>query len=138
MHFVWVGILKILHEPAQGCVGFVFAIDIDDVSHVVKLYAQLIDMPVNVVDGEAVSQHILCGNEDHICLWQVIEVIACFQMPQIQHINVVPGSLGSSSAADILHLKVVFVAVLVDGQYIEADTAPLTLPMPKGRGFLVR
>ena len=58
MHFVWVGILKILHEHAQGRGGCVFAIDIDDVSPVIELYAQLIDMPVNVVDGEVVPSSL--------------------------------------------------------------------------------
>ena len=66
MHFCRVGVFEVLHEHTQRCGGCVFAIDIYDVSHVVERRAQLVDMPVNVVYGQSVSQYILGCDEDYI------------------------------------------------------------------------
>lgn len=92
---------------------------------VVELFADLHDTSFYMIYRQFVAENIIGCDENHIGFRQLCKVITGFQLSEVEHIAVIPGSLRVCTAVGILHFKVVFATILVCGKHIKADTAPV-------------
>ena len=84
--------------------------------------------PVQLGDGafdvdqlQAGVQHVVPGDEDHVCFRQVGELLRLFQPGGIEHGGMKAGSLRRRAFVRLLDLDVVHFCLRINGQHVESD-----------------
>ena len=107
-----------MHQPADIIISLVIAIDVDDVTAVLKQLIQFFDNPVDMVAGQSMLPDIVFGNEDDVAFRQLFIVAAFSQAVEIEQAAVKTSPLCSRTFIGTLHFDIVFRSCRISRMYI--------------------
>ena len=127
IHIPGVGAVEIVHQFSQRRIATALSVHIENMGPVLEGLSRLPDVPVDVVDGQALMQHVSLGNENNIGLAQGIVPIARVRQIGIQQTAVVPGPVGIGPFIPALDLYIVCTSRFVYGQNVQPDRPALQI-----------
>ena len=119
--------MEIVHQFPQRRIAAALRIHIEDMRTILERLARLPDVPVDVIDGQALFQNVPLGNENHIGLAQGIVPVTGAGQVGIQQTAVVPGPVGVSAFIPPLDLHIVCTSRLVHRQNVQPDGPALQI-----------
>ena len=96
-HVFYVFTAKIIHQPANIIGSLIIAIDVDDVTAILKRLIQFFDNPVDMIASQATLPDIVFRNKDDVAFRQLFIVTALSQTVEIQQTAVKPGPFHSGT-----------------------------------------
>ena len=119
--------MEIVHQFPQRGIAAALRIHIEDMRTILESFSRLPDVPVDVIDGQALFQNVPLGDENHIGFAQSIIPVARIRQIGIQKAAVVPGPVGVSAFIPPLDLYIVCTSRFVHGQNIQLDGPALQI-----------
>ena len=117
-HVFYVLTAKIVHQLADIIISLIIAIDVDDVTAILKRPIQFFDDPVDMVAGQAMLPDIVFGNKDDVAFRQFFIVATLSQAVEIEQAAVETGTLRPRAFIGTLHFDIVFRSGRIGGMHI--------------------
>ena len=117
-HVFYVLTAKIVHQLADVIIPLIIAIDVDDVTAVLKRSIQFFDDSVDMVAGQTMLPDIVFGNKDDVAFRQFFIVAALSQAVEIEQAAIETGTLRPRTFIGTLHFDIVFRSCRISRMYI--------------------
>ena len=127
IHVSSIGAVEIVHQFSQRGIAAALSVHIEDVGPILKGLPRLPDIPVDVVNGQALMQHVSLGDENDIGLAEGIVPVTGAGQVGIQQTAVVPGPVGVSPFIPTLDLYIVCTSRFVYSQNVQPDGPALKI-----------
>lgn len=121
VHVPGVGAAEIVHQFPQRGIAAALCVHIEDMRTILEGLARLPDVPVDVIDGQALMQHVSLGDENDIGLAEGIVPVTGAGQVGIQQPAVVSGPVGVSAFIPALDLYIVCTSRFVYSQNVQPD-----------------
>ena len=119
--------MEIVHQFPQRRIAAALRIHIEDMGPILERFSRLPDVPVDVIDGQALFQNVPLGNENNIGLAQGIVPVTGAGQVGIQQTAVVPGPVGVSAFIPALNFYIVCTSRFVYSQNVQPDGPALKI-----------